>query len=68
MRKMMTMYFYRDEKKQFRWRLTSKNGRIIADSGEGYLRKSSMTKMAHLITRCDLRGDMNINDDTILRR
>lgn len=27
---------YRDEKKEWRWRLKTRNGRIVADSGEGY--------------------------------
>ena len=28
--------FYIDKKKEYRWRLIASNGRIIADSGEGY--------------------------------
>ena len=30
---------YRDKKNEWRWRVTSRNGRIIADSAEGYLRR-----------------------------
>jgi hypothetical protein len=29
--------FYIDDSKEYRWRLISSNGRIIADSGEGYV-------------------------------
>jgi uncharacterized protein YegP (UPF0339 family) len=32
----MTYYYYQDAKKEWRWRLKASNGRIIADSGEGY--------------------------------
>ena len=32
----MTYFYYRDEKGEWRWRLKAANGRIIADSGEGY--------------------------------
>ena len=31
----MTYYYYKDAKGEWRWRLAA-NGRIIADSGEGY--------------------------------
>ena len=36
------MYFevYRDTINNWRWRLWSSNGRIIADSAEGYVNKS----------------------------
>lgn len=29
-------YYYKDGKGELRWRLKAANGRIIADSGEGY--------------------------------
>jgi uncharacterized protein YegP (UPF0339 family) len=33
---MMTYYYYQDAKKEWRWKLKAANGRIVADSGEGY--------------------------------
>ena len=33
---------YRDAKREWRWRLRASNGRIVADGGEGYRRKSSL--------------------------
>lgn len=30
---------YRDKQKQHRWRLRAANGRVLADSGEGYRRR-----------------------------
>jgi len=35
---------YTDDKGEFRWRLVSKNGRIIADSAEGYKTRQGLTK------------------------
>ena len=35
----MTYYYYKDKKGEWRGRLTSLNGRILADSGEGYTRE-----------------------------
>jgi len=32
----MTYYYYQDAKGEWRWRLKASNGRIVADSGEGY--------------------------------
>lgn len=36
---MTYFYVYRDSKNEYRWHLKSANGRIIADSGEGYVTK-----------------------------
>lgn len=32
----MTYYYSKDAKGEWRWRLKTSNGKIIADSGEGY--------------------------------
>jgi uncharacterized protein YegP (UPF0339 family) len=32
----MTYVYYKDAKGEWRWRLVAANGRILADSGEGY--------------------------------
>lgn len=32
--------FYRDRKREYRWRIRAKNGKVLADCGEGYTRKS----------------------------
>lgn len=31
---------YKDERGEWRWRLYAKNSKILADSGEGYVRKA----------------------------
>jgi uncharacterized protein YegP (UPF0339 family) len=32
----MAYYYYKDARGEWRWRLKASNGRILADSGEGY--------------------------------
>ena len=32
----MTYYIYKDSASEWRWQLKASNGKIIADSGEGY--------------------------------
>ena len=32
----MSYYYFKDHKREWRWHLKAANGRIIADSGEGY--------------------------------
>lgn len=54
---------YQDSTGQHRWRLKAKNGRIVADSGEGYAKRSGAVRAAR---RCwslnqsyffDIRGE-----------
>lgn len=40
----MKFCFYVDQKGEHRWRALSRNGRIVADSGEGYSSKGNVTK------------------------
>ena len=42
----MKYIVYEDSSGKFRWRLMSRNGRIVADSGEGYERRSGAEKAA----------------------
>ena len=36
---MAKFYIYKDPEGERRWRLRADNGRVVADSGEGYVRK-----------------------------
>jgi uncharacterized protein len=36
---MAAFELYKDRRGEFRWRLRAGNGKIIADSGEGYVRR-----------------------------
>lgn len=42
---------YKDRKGEWRWRLTSRNGKIIADSGEGYVTKRNAFLAANNFVR-----------------
>jgi uncharacterized protein YegP (UPF0339 family) len=41
---------YRDAKGEWRWRVHAANGRIVADSGEGYKRKDDCAHGLRLVT------------------
>ena len=47
---------YRDAKREWRWRLRASNGRIVADSGEGYRRRASAVHAIKRV-RAMLTGD-----------
>ena len=40
-KKKIDLQVYKDKKNEFRWRIVHKNGRVLADSGEGYTRRRS---------------------------
>jgi len=50
------LQIYRDANREWRWRLRASNGRILADSGEGYRRRSSAIHAAGRM-RTILAGD-----------
>ena len=41
---MMKFEIYKDKKIQWRWRLVAKNGKIVADGGEGYYMKYNVKR------------------------
>jgi uncharacterized protein YegP (UPF0339 family) len=45
----MAYYVYKDARSQWRWRLKASNGRIIADSGEGYYNKQDCLSAISLV-------------------
>jgi uncharacterized protein len=40
-----------DPKQRYRWRAVASNGRILADSGEGYVRRAEAAKRANYVVR-----------------
>ena len=42
--KKYTFEIYLDKQKQYRWRLYARNGRIVADSAEGYKNRQGLMK------------------------
>ncbi len=47
----MKFVIYKDRSNEYRWRLKAANGRIVADSGEGYVNKSDCRAAIELIKR-----------------
>jgi len=45
----MKFRIYKDRKKEWRWQLQSKNGKFIADSGEGYKNKKDCIAMVQKV-------------------
>lgn len=45
----MHFKLYKDASMQWRWRLVAANGRIIADSGEGYRNRSDAVAAIDLV-------------------
>jgi uncharacterized protein YegP (UPF0339 family) len=45
----LLFHIYRDDAKEYRWRLRARNGRIIADCGEGYKTRRAMLEAIKLI-------------------
>ena len=54
---------YKDRKKEYRWRLVARNGKIIADSGEGYSNKGNVNKAVERL-QAMLVPRLRIVDDT----
>lgn len=45
----LTFTIYKDEHRHYRWRLRTRNRKIIADSAEGYVTKTKATDMIKLM-------------------
>lgn len=42
----MKIRIYKDKRGEWRWRMVARNGRTVADSGEGYVRRSNARRAA----------------------
>jgi uncharacterized protein YegP (UPF0339 family) len=45
----MKFHIYQDKRGEWRWRLKARNGRIVADSGEGYARQGNAVRAAEMV-------------------
>ena len=50
---------YRDANREWRWRLRAANGRIVADSGEGYRGRAAAYEATHRL-KTILAGDVPV--------
>ena len=55
----MKFEIFKDDVGEWRWRLVARNGRIVADSGEGYKNKADCVAEMGKI-RTAMRGEMEI--------
>lgn len=46
---MKILKFYKDKKKQWRWKVIAQNGRILACSGEGYTRRNNAIRSFYTV-------------------
>jgi len=53
------LQIYRDARREWRWRLRASNGRIVADSGEGYRRLAAAYEAVHRL-KSILAGDVPV--------
>ena len=54
---------YKDAAGEFRWRLYAQNGRVIADSGEGYKNRVDCVAGAKLVASIASGADIWDNDN-----
>jgi len=52
----LTFEAYEDARDEWRWRLVSSRGRIVADSGEGYATRASCLRAIALVRGSALRA------------
>lgn len=45
----MKFEIYRDKAGEWRWRMVCRNGRVVADSGEGYTRRRDARRAAEMV-------------------
>lgn len=49
MKATLLITLYRDKRSDFRWKLTGRNGRLLAEGGEGYKRRIDAVKIIRKI-------------------
>ena len=54
--------FYKDKQGEWRWRLKARNGKVLADSGEGYKRYAGAEKGARAMIKIILVAYERLRD------
>ena len=55
-----TFIVYQDRAGEWRWRLQHRNGRVIADSGEGYTRKRDAMRAVDTVLLAIFDADIRV--------
>lgn len=55
-----TFIVYQDHAGGWRWRLQHRNGRIIADSGDGYMRKRDAMRAVDTVLQAIFDADIRV--------
>jgi len=59
----VTVHIYRDLRLEYRWRLVADNGRIVADSAEGYTRQHDCEQAVDRVAAAFTDGAAVVIDD-----
>lgn len=59
----LTFHVYRDLRSEWRWRLVAANGRIIADSAEGYTDRHNVAEAIARLQAAFTNGTTTVMDD-----
>ena len=59
----MEFKVYLDKAQEFRWKLQSQNGKIVADSGEGYRSKENCIDAIQLIRKQVWEGPVHYDKE-----
>jgi len=64
---MLRFEIYKDQSSKWRWRMVAANGKIIADSGEGYASEYNAVRAAARTKALALSAPVKRRDGTTLR-
>jgi uncharacterized protein YegP (UPF0339 family) len=64
MKSMFQINVYLDDNKEWRWQAVHRNGRIMADSGEGYKRRGDCVGAFNRLTGALQDGNWNYDVET----
>lgn len=57
-KKMAVFEVYQDKRLEWRWRMVASNGRIIADSGEGYVSKPNVLRAVKQVIKSTPKAEI----------
>jgi uncharacterized protein YegP (UPF0339 family) len=64
---MLTISTYKDRKGEYRWRAKARNGKIVADSGEGYATHANARRAAIRFVSLFIAGSVKVEFEKVRR-